>query len=308
WTDDFFKGLSRFLIRIALPVYFVVRFARWDVAAWRNLVIMPALALAVVGVGLVVGVLVFAFLPFRDGDRRAGISMAAFGNSAFVPLALAEILTATNPELAGRFDVSEPLLLIGAFVGGFSPLLWAVGGSILTRNSTTKEPISLKLFISPPVVGILVGLGLAFSGVMKFADDSMLPLRYIFAAGDKLSGITMPLALINLGAIIGGLQVTRRSLSKFLGVAAAVGLARLVIIPGIFALLWFTGLLNWAAPAVLFVIFLELHMPPATTLSLIATEAGVNRDHTAVTLLITYSAYMLLMPFFLSFYLAITTG
>ena len=50
-------------------------------------------------------------------------------------------------------------------------------------------------------------------------------------------------------------------------------------------------------------LFLETHTPPATNLSLMAGEAGVNEHHTAVTLLGNYVLYLLLMLIFFPAYL-----
>ncbi len=87
----------------------------------------------------------------------------------------------------------------------------------------------------------------------------------------------------------------------------AVSLVRLVLLPCLFYASFFGVLRHLSlAPAVLFVLFLETHTPPATNLSLIAGEAGVNEHHAAVTLLGNYILYLLLMPIYLTVFLFIT--
>lgn len=92
WADNFFQGLSRLVVRVALPFYFIVRVSRTDLSQIRTMLLMPVSAVIVVGIGFVLSLILFAGLPFRGSDRRAGIAMATFGNSGYLPLAIAEIV------------------------------------------------------------------------------------------------------------------------------------------------------------------------------------------------------------------------
>ena len=116
------------------------------------------------------------------------------------------------------------------------------------------------------------------------------------------------LLLLYLGGLIGGVKVTRDDLKSLLGMTGAVAFVRLILLPGLFYAAFFGVLRHLSlAPAVLFVLFLETHTPPATNLSLMAGEAGVNEHHTAVTLLGNYVLYLLLMPVYLAVFLFITS-
>jgi hypothetical protein len=307
WADNFFQGLSRLVVKVALPFYFIVRVSRTDLSQIKTMLLMPIAAVVVVGIGFVLSLVLFTVLPFRGSDRRAGIAMASFGNSGYLPLAIAEIVPLSIPLVGERFGVEFPPILIAAYLFIQSPLLWSVGRYIITKTDATRSGIRVRNLLSPPLVGILIGLAVALSGLGKVLDNPALPVAPVFAALERLSAITLPLALLNLGGLIGGLKVTRDDLRSLLGMTGAVALMRLVLLPGLFYASFFGVLRHLSlAPAVMFVLFLETHTPPATNLSLMAGEAGVNEHHTAVTLLGNYILYLLLMPVYLAVFLFIT--
>lgn len=307
WSDQFFQGLNRLVVRVALPLYFAVRVGRTPLRDITPLLVMPVAAIAIATVGVALSVAVFSLLPYRGLDRRAGIAMSGFGNSGYMPLTLAEVLPLSAPVVAERFGFELPAVLIAAYLFVFSPILWSVGNSIMTGSWGDGGRFRLKSLISPPLVGILVGLGLSLLGLPMLLSRPALPFMHLFAALDRLSDVTLPLALISLGALIGGMDIPRASWGHYAGMSVAVGAVRFALIPGLFFLVLFLTRMNeWLAPVVLYVIFLEVHTPPATNFSLMVGDSGVNREHTAVSLLVTYLAYLMLMPVYLGLFLMVT--
>jgi len=302
FDPSFFRQLSRFVVRFALPLYFVVRVGRADLSQLRKFASMPLASLSVIVTGLCVSYLLFSVLPYRGMDKRAGIALSAFGNSGYMPLTLAAILPTTIPVIEAAFGTELPTLLIAAFVLLYSPVLWSLGRYILSKREAT-ERFQPKELLSPPVIGILVGLILSVTGIGRLASDPVSPIHYFFAAFEMLSNVTLPLALIALGALIGGLQVSREAFSHHFGMAVAVSSVRYLIFPGLFFGAYALGIGKILSPAALFVLFLEMHTPPATNLSLIANESGVNKEHTAVSLLTAYLLYLVAMPIYLVLFL-----
>ena len=306
WADDFFQGLSVLVVRVALPAYFVVRVGRTDLSEFRSLLIMPALAVFVVAVGILLSMGMFSLLRISGRDRRAGMAMATFGNSGYMPLVMVEIVPLSVPVIAERFGGQAPVL-IAAYVFLFSPILWSLGNYIITRHPGTDGGLRLRDLISPPLIGILVGLLVALTGIVRLLDDPGLPFRPVFGVLEDVAGIALPLALINLGGLIGGLRFSGQEMRPLLKVTAAVAVVRYVLFPAVFFALFFSVLRHLALPAVVvFVLFLEMHVPPATNLSLMTGQARVNEDHTAATLLGTYVLYLVVMPVYLALFLALT--
>ncbi|MCK4514069.1 MAG: AEC family transporter, partial [Spirochaetaceae bacterium] len=197
WADNFFQGLSRLVVRVALPFYFIVRVSRTDLSQIKTLLLMPVSAVIVVGIGFVLSLVLFTVLPFRGSDRRAGIAMATFGNSGYMPLAIAEIVPLSIPLVGERFGLEFPPILIAAYLFVQSPLLWSVGRYVITKTDANRSGIRVRDLLSPPLVGILIGLAVALSGLGKVLDDPALLVAPVFAALERLSAITLPLALLN---------------------------------------------------------------------------------------------------------------
>lgn len=306
WSDDFFTGLSRFVVRIALPLYFVERLAQTDFSNLGEIFLMPLAAAIVIGLGLTLGSAFFALSRYTGVHRRAGVAMSGFGNSGYMPLTFAEVLPTAIPGVVAVFNTDLVPVLIAAYVLVFSPLLWSVGNYVITRGDDHGRRLRVRELLSPPLIGILAGTALSLLGAPSLLRRPELPFVHIFGALERLSAITLPLALVNLGALIGGLALPPGSIRHYLGVAVRVILVRYAVLPGIFFALLATGALGSFAPAVVLTLFLEMHTPPATNFSLMVGQAGVNTEHTAVTLLLSYIAYLVVMPvaivLLLSFY------
>ena len=303
FSDEFFKNLSRFVVRIALPLFFVARVGRADLSALTDALVMPLASIGIIALSLGLSLLFFLVLPFRGADRRAGVALSTFGNSGYMPLTLATVLPASLPALESKTGSELPLILIAAYVLLYSPLLWSVGRYTISRTEEKQSFRAIDL-LSPPLVGIILGGLIALSGLQPFLENRALPFYHLFSAIDLLSGVTLPLALVSLGALIGGLEISRDALHHYLGMALSVAVVRYVMLPALFFGALLSGLFGGLGAAALFVIFLEMHTPPATNLSLIATESGVNREHAAVTLLVSYLLYLILMPGYLVLFLS----
>lgn len=308
WSEPFFRGLSRFVVVVALPLYFAVRLGRTDISDYGEVFSMPVAAIGMVVLAMLASYGLFALLPYRGQDRRAGIAMATFGNSGYMPLTIGEILPVSVPVVAELFAPDLVPVMVAAYLFVFSPILWSIGNLIITTPDEGRSRLTPGKLISPPLVGIIIGLGISLSGLGTLATDPALPVFHLFEAVDRLSAITLPLALVSLGALIGGLDVPRGAFSHYLGLALAVVFVRFVVIPGAFVALYATGLLAWVGPAALFVLFLEMHTPPATNFTLMVGQTGVNTEHTAVTLLVGYVAYVMAMPGYLVLFLYLSPG
>jgi len=306
WADSFFQGLSRLVVRVALPFYFIVRVSGTDFSQLRTIALMPIAALIVVSAGILFSFVLFSLLPFKGSDRRAGIAMAAFGNSGYMPLSIAEFVPVSIPVIGEMFGTNLAPVLVAAYLIAQSPLLWSVGRALVTTKEGAGSSFRLRYLASPPLIGILIGLALAATGLGRLAAVPTSPVSPVFSALGRVADITLPLALLNLGGLIGGLEVERSDWRLLMGVSGGVVLVRFVLIPALFYLAVLLGLREVVAPAVLFVLFLVTHTPPATNLSLMATESGVNEHHTAVTLLGSYLLYLVLMPAYLTAFLSIT--
>jgi len=301
WEDKFFSSLSIFVVKITLPLYLFIKISSSDPQAIVRSPMFLLAAVVIMGVGAIVSILIFSFLPFHADEKRAGVAFSTFGNSGYFPLSVIEIFPITLPLISELFGTGEPALYVGVYLLVNSPLLWSAGNYLMTGKG--KRP-GIKEIITPPFVGVLLGLFALLAGFGTIAGNKELPVFHILSALEMISSMTLPLILISLGAMIGNLHASKEKPSKLILMAGVTSSIRFVIMPALFYGSYFLFLKNLnLTPGQLWVLFLETHVPPASNLSVMAKSKGINEDFSAYTLLVTYGLYMIIFPFYLMLFL-----
>ncbi len=304
YPKPLFLGINRFLAGVALPLYFFTSIAKTNVEDLRSGWIFPIIAAALILLGLVLSAGVFRLLPFSPEERRMGIGLSTFGNSGYIPLGLLEIFPLTMPQIAARFPAQTASLYIGCYLLVNSPLLWTLGNWLVA--GTGRKPKITEIF-PPPFIGIAAGLLTVALGLQGWLLDASLPFLHAFKALEKIGSTTLPLVMVSLGAMISELGAGTLSHRRRFGMAAAVAGIRYLAMPGLFIVayilllkpLGFTPVQCWA-------IFLEMNIPPATNLSVMASRAGRNEEHVSFTLLVSYILYLVALPVYLFIFLQLT--
>lgn len=301
WEDKFFSTLSSFVVKIALPLYLFIKISSSDPDAIIKSPVFLLAALVIIGAGIIVSILVFKFLPLKLDEKRAGIAFSSFGNSGYFPLSVIEIFPVTLPLISELFGTSEPTLYVGVYLLVNSPILWSVGNYLMTGKG--RRP-GIKEIITPPFVGVVFGFIALLTGFGSISGNQELPVFHIISALERISAMTLPLILISLGAMIGNLHTSRENPGKLILMAGAASAVRFLIMPALFYGSYFLFLKNLnLTPVQLWVLFLETHIPPASNLAVMAHSKGINEDYAAYTLLVTYSLYMIIFPFYLMLFL-----
>ena len=301
WEDRFFSSLSIFVVRIALPLYLFIKISSSDPDAITRSPMFLLAAVIIMGVGAIVSILIFSFLPFKADEKRAGIAFSTFGNSGYFPLSVIEIFPITLPLISELFGTSEPTLYVGVYLLVNSPLLWSAGNYLMTGKG--RRP-GIKEIITPPFIGVLFGFLALLTGFGTVAGNKELPFFHIISALEMISAMTLPLILISLGAMIGNLHTSRKKPAKLILMASVTSAIRFLIMPALFYGSYFLFLKNLnLTPGQLWVLFLETHIPPASNLAVMAHSKGINEDYAANTLLVTYGLYMIIFPFYLMLFL-----
>ena len=302
--DSFFSTLSAFLVEVALPLYLFTKIASTDSSVLGSSLVFPVAALIYVGLGIFLGFIVFHFSSFHGVEKRAGIGLCSFGNSAFLPLTLMEIFPHTVPMIADSFGTTVPALYISSFVLAQSPLLWSVGYALIT--GTTKG-LRVSQILNAPMIAIFLGFASLMTGINTLLTNEQLFLYHIFEGARIVGSTTLPLILISIGAMIASIETHREGKRKLMSMALRVAGVRFLFFPAIFFISYFLFLkeLDFLTPTHIWVLFLEAHLPPANNLALMANKSGVNEGYIAFTTLITYGGYFLALPLYLSFFLSI---
>ncbi len=296
WGDDFFRNMSSFLFKIILPVYLFVHIAPGSLEDLKQAWIFPLAGFIIVFAGVGFGLLVFRIIPLGRLERKGAVALSAFGNSGFIPLSLIEFFPISLPIIAEIFGVDAPLLFVGAYLIVQSALLWTLGNYLIIGR---ESKISLGELINRPFVAICIAFLFILFMPDTFFTNKSLPFAHIYSALERLSRLVLPLALISLGSMIGNLELKKLHVRKAMVIAGGVSVVRFLFMPAFFFGIYFAFLryLHLTKPQ-LWVLFIECHVPPALNLSVMVNHAGVNREHTAFTMLFTYLLYLGIFPFF----------
>ncbi|MFH1338370.1 MAG: AEC family transporter, partial [Candidatus Omnitrophota bacterium] len=270
--------ISRLVIGITLPAMIFSRLIQGFnfglKPAWW---IFPLASFAITVLGLITGS-AFAGLIKKGEERRQFLSLVAFQNSGYLPLAL----------VAALFDSEQANLMfiyIFLFLLGFNLVMWSFGVYFLSYRRNKR--FELGSFFSPPVLAMIFTMALVGLGANKFIPE--LVLRPLRMAGDS----TLPLAMFVVGGNLGLIRINR---IKFKPIFLLI-LAKLFILP-LLGLLLFRGI---SAPYLFsLLIMMQLAMPSATSPSLII--ARYDREDLLISqgILITHLVSLVTIPLFLS--------
>lgn len=303
WREDFFKRLSTFVIKVALPVYLFVRIAPSSPEDLKTSWIFPLAAVIFALICIGSGTAVFLLSSLESRQKRVGIALAGFGNSGYMPLSIVEFFPLSLPAVSELFGVQEPYMYIAAYVLVQSPLIWTVGNYLVAGKGVRPKPAEI---ITPPFVSICVSFLFVVFVPDGILTDMSLPSGHLFSALERLGDITLPLILISLGAMIGNIKTDSIRIREALKMAVGTSLVRFLLLPGVFFGAYFLFLRHFdLTPAQNWVLFIESVTPPSLTLSLMVNHAGIKQENTAFSMLFTYILYLLIFPFFMMFFLSL---
>ncbi|MBU0549498.1 MAG: AEC family transporter [Candidatus Omnitrophica bacterium] len=270
--------ITRLVIEVTLPAMI---FSKLIHGFWFNLSpswwVFPLLGLAVTILGLLVGGVFIKFI--KPGvQRRQFLSLVAFQNSGYLPLALVAALLSSS-------EAGQMFIYIFLFLLGFNLLIWSFGVYFLSYHHNKR--FELGSFFSPPVLATVITMALVGLGINNFVPEVILkPLRMI---GDS----TLPLAMLVVGGSLGLIKISRIELKPVI----LLILAKLLILP-------LVGLcLIWKfSPGRLFslLLIMQLSMPSATTLPLIISHYKKEDLLISQGVLFTHLFSLISIPLFLS--------
>ncbi len=300
-TDQDYQVFSRLVISVTLPLYFVVRISRIDLNALIDVVWLPIAAIAVVGSGLLLARLLAPVLVPNEDHRGIFSALTGFGNSGYLPLSINELLPLTLPALAPLVGSDEATLMIGAYLFVQSILLWSVGNALVVGIGPRP---SFRQFLSPAVIGMLIGLFLKISGLTSLIERPGTVFYYTFFALEQVSSLTVPLVLITVGGLIAGIDRTLLKDHSVRMYAISVTGMRMLVVPVLF---WTFAIIfrktALTAIPLLWVLFLETHTPPASNLSIMAARAAKSQSEVAAAILVSYLSYLAVFPIYLTMFL-----
>lgn len=303
WPEGFFSSLSRFLVRIALPIYQFSIVSKTDYAELRKS--WPFFAASFIAMALSIGISYMAVRPLSasTAEKRLITGFSGFGNAGYIPLSIIEIMPITMPTLSAYFGVQAPAFYVSVFVFCQSPLLWTAGNFLITGKG--KRP-KFHEILGPPMIGILCGMTFLIPGVKILISNPRLPLYHVYNSLDRFGTVAIPVILVCLGTMIADIKVDKGTWKGLIKLVLPVMGMRFLVLPGLFFMSYLLFLKDGSlTPAQCFVLFLETSTPPATNLSIMAAQAGINENKVAFVIMTTYLVYLVILPLYMLLFLSL---
>lgn len=252
--------------------------------------VMPAMAMAIAGTGLLLGLVALRFLEGIDRKRaNAFLFQSTINNYLFLPLPLVMLLW-------GEKGVA---LLVFASMG-FEVVIWTVG--VFLFNRTRKLSDGIRLMLGPPLVTLVFSIGWVcvrdllqpeLPDIGFFADLGHRLLDLLHFGTETVGKATIAVSMIVSGSRIAALDV-RAAFNRHVWI---VSVLRLVVTPVAFIMLLKAIPMNEMAHGVLAVVAVM----PAAVASLVFSERfDGDSDFIATTLLVTHLGAIVTIPLLLS--------
>lgn len=285
--------MVRVLIAVIYPCLIFSSVTRLNASDLAKNWIMPVMALAIAGTGLLLGLIALRCMKGVDQQRASAfLFQNTINNYLFLPLPLVMLI----------WKEQGVALLVFASMG-FELMVWTVGVFLFNRSSKLSE--GLRMMFSPPLIALIFSMGwvcvrdlvqleLPESGFFSDLTRRLLDLFYFGA--DTVGKATVAVSMIVSGSRIAALNV-RAAFDKQVWIVSAL---RLVVTPMIFILLLKqipSSFLDETAYGILAVVAVM----PAAVASLVFSERfGGDSEFIASTLLITHVAALVTIPLLLA--------
>ncbi len=282
--------MVRVLIAIIYPCLIFSSVTRLNAQELAANWIMPVMALAIAGTGLVLGLVSLRFMKGIDPQRASAfLFQNTINNYLFLPLPLVMLLWGTQ---------GVALLVFASM--GFELVVWTVGVFLFNRSSKLAEGI--RMMFGPPLVALIFSIGwvcvrdlaapqLPNTGFMADLLRRLLDLTYFGA--ETVGKATVAVSMVVSGSRIAALNVGA-AFDKQVWILSAL---RLIVTPVLFILLLKMITMDETAYGILAVVAV---MPAAVTSLVFSERFGGDSDFIASSLLITHLAAVVTIPLLLA--------
>ncbi|MDB4498869.1 AEC family transporter [Akkermansiaceae bacterium] len=286
-TAEMEKGLLKLVIHCLYPCLILDKtlgndlVRQGDIVGWGI-----GLGLGLVMVGMIASWIVATILGMKPGQGKRTFTLSGgvqnYGYTA-IPILMALFVVGGNDDVLG-------VLFIHSL--GVEIAIWFVGMMVLT-GSVIKSP---KQLINGPIVAVVLGVGLSWTGGWKLFDPEMGGIigLIIRQAMSWLGACAFPIGLLLIGATMYDM-VGKESLSPKVGRGAS--LVRLLIMP--LVILSAAKFLP-IAPALQQVLLVQAAMPAAVTPIIVARHYGGSPGVAVQVVLVTSALALITMPLWIS--------
>jgi predicted permease len=285
--------MVRVLIAIIYPCLIFSSVTRLNAQELAANWIMPVMAMAIAGTGLLLGLISLRFMKNVDQQRASAfLFQNTINNYLFLPLPLVMLL----------WKEDGVALLVFASMG-FELTVWTVGVFLFNRSSKLSEGI--RMMFGPPLMALVFSIGwVCIRDLMSsdlpangfFADLTRRLLELFYFGAETVGKATVAVSMIVSGSRIAALDV-KAVFDRHVWIVSAL---RLLITPILFILI-LKQILNDPSDEMAYGILCVVAVMPAAVASLVFSERfGGDSDFIATTLLVTHLAAVVTIPLLLA--------
>lgn len=268
------KGIAELTIDVAFPALIFTNIIKdFDLDMLNQYLIVPISSIIITLISIAIIFVITKSLNYSKDKQDEFIFVSVFSNNIFVgaPICLA---------LFG----AQGLILAILYDFGMQLVLWTVGIWILKEAGENKESHFLSNIFSPPIIGLLLGLVVVFTGLN-------LPTA-VTNITNSIGVITVPLAMIFIG-----LQLAKSSFSEVLADKKIylISFLRLFLFP---ILVYFVLGLFSVEPLLRGVMTILAAMPVFASSSVIMEKYGHKSDFASAAIFATILFMIITLPLF----------
>ncbi len=274
-------GLTKLLIEVVFPalIFWQIvtkfefrQFPRW----WMISLLSIGITALGIGIGYILG------YSIKDKqEKREFMCLVGFQNAGYLPLTLLGWIVPQE-------QLSTMLIYLFLFLLGFNLVIWSWGVFFLSDHKAKR--FSMGSLFSPPVIATLAGFICVIFKINQVIPD------FILSPLGMLGNCSFPLAVIVVGASLADLYVGR---SIATGQMFRLVLAKLIIMP----LIGLAVIMYVRLPYLIgLLLVLQLAVPSATTLAIVARRYGQKEKLISQGVFITHIVSLATLAVFLTLF------
>ncbi|MFA6172411.1 MAG: AEC family transporter, partial [Kiritimatiellales bacterium] len=225
-TETGTAEMTRLLVSIIYPALIFYSITRLHPAQLARNWMLPALTLAIAGIGFVLGLLTLRWIKGVD-RKRAGafLFQSTINNYLFLPLPLVMMM----------WGAEGVALLVFSSIG-FELAVWTVGVFLFNRAGKLSD--GLRIMFGPPLITLLFSIGwicVRDLSPLHLPDSALLQriLELLYLGAETVGKATVALSMIVAGSRIATLQ-TKAITDPHVWIVSAL---RLLVAPVLFILI-----------------------------------------------------------------------
>jgi malate permease and related proteins len=280
-TREHILGLTQLSVMVLLPCLMfsktILYFNPTDFVYWW---VLPLLALAMIGVGIVLSWLFF-FKSYKQ--KKHYMAIASMMNANYMVLPIAQIM------FGDQFNQFAAYCFL--FIIGVNPILWSIGKYMVSGKIEGQS--TLKSMATPPLLALLLAVILVLFNIQKYIPTLIMqPIDFIGQAA-------IPCVTIILGATLG--TISLKKMPPVFDITVVV-MVKLIILPALVIwAIYATGIMP-KYRLIYDLLVIQAAVAPATTLIVIVNKYGGDQQQVGSMMLVNYILCLITIPVWLTYW------